>query len=462
MLTPQWIAKATDGKLVRAQPVAVSGFSTDTRTIRPHQVFIALPGATHDGHQFLDEAFQKGASAAVISDATLAHLKSHANLVLVANTQDSLYRMAQAYRSLFQTSLIGITGSVGKTTTKELLGRLLQTRFKSYHSPGNWNNEIGLPLSMLNMPFGTQIGVFELATQRPGELQPLAELVNPSVGVITTVTDAHSGNFSSVEELVNEKWSLINALPLAGGMVVLNADTPLLWSRATHMRFRVDFAIERAGVAYRAEDIAWHDLDGMSFTLVHPSGSTRLHSKLLGTHNIYNILAACAVAMEMRVDAHAVQQVVADFAPFPHRLECTPSQLGIIVDDCYNASPTAVKAAVAAISQLNSAKRKVFVFGDMLELGERAVDYHQEVGDWVHASNIQQVFTLGQLAAVTARTLQKQHGWSPHDAQAAQSLDELETCMKRTLSDENNLILVKGSRSMALDQLVDHLKQPQK
>lgn len=462
MLTPQWIAKATGGKLVRGQAVAVSGFSTDTRTLEPKQVFIALQGTNVDGHRFVDEAFAKGASAAVVSDPAPTHLKAHANLVLVTNTKDSLYRMAQAYRSLFQTSLIGVTGSVGKTTTKELLGRLLQTRFKSYHSPGNLNNEIGLPLSLLNMPLGTQIGVFELATQRAGELKPLAELVNPSVGVITTVADAHSGNFTSVEELANEKWSLVNALPLAGGMVVLNADTHLLWSRATHMRFRVDFAIERTGVAYRAEEISQHDLEGMSFTLVHPAGRTRLHTKLLGRHNIYNILAASAVAMEMRVDAHALQQVVSDFAPFPRRLECKPSQLGIIVDDCYNASPTAVKAAVTALSQLNSAKRKVFVFGDMLELGERAVDYHQEVGNWVHASNIRQVFTLGQLAAVTARTLQQRHGWSPQHAQSAQSLDELETSMKKTLGDENNLILVKGSRSLALDQLVDHLKPPLK
>lgn len=459
VLTPQWIVRATSGKLVRGEPAAVTGFSIDSRTIKARQIFVALQGVRHDGHAFLAEAFARGASGAVVSDSSLAQSSTYRNLILVSNTKDSLQKMAKAYRMLFQVPLVGITGSVGKTTTKELLGRLLQTRLKTYYSPGNFNNEIGLPLSILNMPFGTQIGVFEVATQRPGELKPLAELLWPSIGVVTTVADAHRGHFEDEAQLADEKWSLIDALPLAGGIVVINADDPALWTRSTQQRFRVDFAIERLNVAYRAEDIEPHGLDGMSFTLVHPAGRTPLQTKLLGTHNIYNILAAAAVAMEMRVDAQALQEVVAELSPYPHRLEWKPSRFGIIVDDCYNASPSSVKAAVHTFSQLNNSQHKVFIFGDMLELGEYALGYHQQVAQWVQASSITQVFTVGDLAAETARTLQKQHGWSPKQAQVARSVDELKSHLTTSLQSTDNLILVKGSRSLALDQLVEHLGQ---
>lgn len=458
MLTPQWIAKSTDGKLIRGVPAAVKGFSIDSRTLQPGQVFVALKGPNHNGHDYLDEAFERGAGAAVISEGESARANKHPNLVLVSDTKGALHEMAKAYRMLFQMPLIGVSGSVGKTTTKELLGRLLQTRFNAYYSPGNFNNEIGLPLSLLNMPFGTHTGVFELATQRPGELKPLANLLGPSISVITAITDAHRGFFESEEQLVNEKWSLVDALPLAGGIVVVNADHPQLWSRATNQRFRLDFGIERKAAAFRAEDIQDLGLKGMSFTLVYPNGKMPIRTQLLGRHNLYNILAATAVAMEMRVDVQAIREVVAQMPPYPHRMQWKSSSLGIIVDDCYNASPSAVKAALHTLSAIESEKNKVFVFGDMGEQGEDAVAVHQQVARWVTDANIKQVFTVGELAAETARTLQKQHGWSPSHAQVARTLDELEAHLKQSLPSENNLILIKGSRSMALDQLVDHLK----
>jgi len=456
LLTPQWVAKAVEGKLVRAQATAVQGFSVDSRTLNPRQFFVALKGKNRDGHDFLDQAFQQGATGALISDPQRAKANHH-NLVVVDDTAQGLQQMARRYRLLFQTPLIGVTGSVGKTTTKELLGRLLQTRLKAYYSPGNFNNEVGLPLSLLNMPFGTDTGVFELATQRPGELKAISELLGPSVGIITTVTDAHVGHFADSKQLADEKWALIDALPLAGGIVVINADNPPLWNRSTQQRFRVDFGIRQPHVSYRAEAIELHDLEGMSFTLAHPLGRVRLRTKLLGTHNVYNILAAVAVAMEMRVEAEAVQQVVADLPPYPHRLECKPSRFGTIVDDCYNASPSAVHAALCAFSQFNTSQNKVFVFGDMLELGEHALDYHQQVAQWVQASNVTQVFTVGNLAAETAHTLQMQHGWPEKLAQATHSLDELKSHLNHSLKQQDNLILVKGSRLLALDQLVDQL-----
>jgi len=458
LLSPQWIVKSTDGKLIRGVPAAVKGFSIDSRTIRPGQVFVALKGPNHNSHDYLNEAFERGAGAAVINEGDRARTNKHPNLILVSDTKVALHEMAKAYRMLFQMPLIGVSGSVGKTTTKELLGRLLQTRLNAYYSPGNFNNEIELPLSILNMPFGTDTGVFELATQRPGELKPLANLLGPSISVITAITDAHRGFFESEEQLVNEKWSLVDALPLAGGIVALNADHPALWSRATNQRFRLDFGVTRKAATFRAEHIQDLGLEGMAFTLIYPNGSIPIRTKLLGRHNLYNILAATAVAMEMRVDAQAIRDVVAQMPPYPHRMQWKSSSLGIIVDDCYNASPSAVKAALYTLSAIESEKNKVFVFGDMGEQGDNAVAVHQQVARWVTDTNIKQVFTVGKLAAETAHVLQKQHGWSPSHAKVSSSLNELETHLKQSLCTEDNLILIKGSRSMALDQLVDHLK----
>lgn len=458
MLSSQWVANTTKGKLVRGEAAAIKGFSIDSRAIEPGQVFIALKGVKHNGHHYLNEAFERGASGAVIDEASYAKSTPHPNLVIVGNTLTAFHQMATSYRNLFQMPLVGITGSVGKTTTKDLAGRMLETRLKTYTSPGNLNNEIGLPLSLLNMPFGTDVGVFEVGTQQPGELAPLATMLGPSISVITTVTDAHRGFFATEEDLVKEKWGIVDASPLAGGIVVINADVPSLRSKATGQRFRVEFGIKRTAAMYRAVDIVDKGLEGLSFTLVHPNGNLPMHSPLLGRHNIYNILAATSVAMEMRVDVHAIQEVVSQFFASPHRLERKASRLGIIVDDCYNASPSAVRAAVNTFSKIETQKNKVFVFGDMSELGTKSLDYHQQVAGWVQEAGIKQVFTIGEMAAETARTLQKKHGWKPNQVQTAHSMDELEAHINQSLKTEENLILVKGSRSMALDQLVDHLK----
>lgn len=458
MLTPQWIAKTTHGKLVRKESSAIKGFSIDSRNIQPGQIFLALKGPNHNGHHYLDEVFAKGALGAVIDEGFYGKSTPHPNLIIVNNVQKALHDMAGAYRKLFQMPLVGITGSVGKTTTKDLAGQMLQTRLKTYYSPGNHNNEIGLPLSLVNMPLGTEVGVFELGTQHPGELKPIANLLGPSIGVITAIGDAHRGFFESEEALAQEKWSIIEALPLAGGIAILNADTPSLRAKSTTQRFRVEFGIKRTAATYRAVDIVDKGLEGLAFTLVHPNGSLPMTSPLLGRHNIYNILAAISISMEMRVDVHAIQEVVANFWASPHRLERKASRLGIILDDCYNASPSAVKAAVSTFSQIETQKNKVFVFGGMNELGAESLNYHQQVASWVKDAGIKQIFTIGDMAAETARTLQKKHGWTPNQIQIARSMDELEAHIKDSLKDEDNLILVKGSRAMALDQLVDHLE----
>lgn len=456
MLNAQWIAKAAGGKLIRPRRGTIRGFSIDSRSLLPGQVFVALRGERADGHDHVGHAFERGAGAALVDRPKLADDKRLSDLILVEDTQRALHAVARTYRALFQVPLIGITGSVGKTTTKELLGRMLAQRFKAYHSPGNFNNEYGLPLSVLNMPLGTEIAAFELAAQRPGDIQKLARLLDPSVGVITTVADAHLGFYDSHDQLVREKWSLIEELPVTSGIVVLNADDAQLWNRPTGQRFRVDFAIKRPGAPYRAEELEARGAEGTAFTLVHPGGRTRIETSLIGVHNVYNVLAAAAVALEMRVDPAGVQRAAAAFAPSPHRLERKETRFGLLLDDCYNASPSAVRASLRALGAMGDG-HKVFVFGDMLELGERAADYHRQVAQWIKEAGVERVFTLGPLAAETATALQKQHGWPPERARASRTLEELEGALTSTLSRDDHLILVKGSRGLALERLVDKL-----
>jgi UDP-N-acetylmuramoyl-tripeptide--D-alanyl-D-alanine ligase len=457
VLTAQWVATTLDKRLHRRQSIGVTGFSIDSRSIRHGQFFIALPGARVDGHDFLEQAYDQGASGALVSKDDLESKRKYHNLVVVENTQQSMFQMAKAYRQLFQMPLIGITGSVGKTTTKELLGRLLQTRFKAYVSPGNYNNEIGLPISILNMPFGIDAGVFEVGTQKPGELKPLAYLLGPSISVITSITDAHRGYFENEMALVKEKWSMVDASPLAGGIVALNADHSALWARATNQRFRLDFGIDNKAAMFRAEEIEDFGLDGMAFTLAYPAGRIPMRTPLLGKHNLYNVLAAIAVAVEMRIPPQSIQDIVSKVGAYPHRMERKASPFGTILDDSYNASPTAVKEALNTLSQIDSKSNKIFVFGDMRELGHDEINMHKQVADWLQDSDIRHVFTVGDLAAETVRELQKHYGWTAEKAHAANSVDEVENLLRHALKDDNNLILVKGSRAMALERLVDHL-----
>lgn len=453
-LSIDWIAWVTGGKLQRYRHASIASFSIDSRTLRPGEFFIALKGERTDGHLFLKEAFRRGASGALVSrDIELE--EGFYNIIRVEDTKAALQELARAYRDRFDIPIIGITGSSGKTTTKELLFAILTERFRAYRSPGNYNTEIGLPLAILGMPVESEVGVFELGLQRPGELGLLAEILKPTLGIITTIGDAHLGFFRDREELAENKWELIAQLP-RDGPAVLNFDSPHLRRRIGPLGHDcvISFGIGNE-VDYRAVEIDDTRLEGLRFTLDSPQGGFRIESRLLGRFNIYNILAAAAAALELGASPEDVREAVARFHPLPHRMGLQRSLVGLIIDDSYNANPSSTKEALATLARLRTDRRKVFVFGGMLELGGRAVEAHREIAEVIDGLRLDMVFTLGELAGETGRVLV---GWGwEEQVLMTDDKDKLREALISRLVDDRNLILVKGSRAMELDRLVVNL-----
>jgi UDP-N-acetylmuramoyl-tripeptide--D-alanyl-D-alanine ligase len=449
------MARLVGGQLHHVDPTRqITGFSIDSRCLQPGECFIALPGEQTDGHLFLEDAFRKGASGALIRYFPAG--RTFPNCIQVPDTHIALQQLAAATRQQWDMPVIGITGSSGKTTTKELIYVLVGSHYKSYRSPGNANTEIGLPLALLHMPPATDVGIFELALQRPGEIRTLSEIVRPTLGVITSIGDAHLGFFKSREELARAKWELIERLP-SEGTAVLNFDTPYLaaWAGALPLRV-VGFGIENAQAHVRAEHIHDDQLSGVALEIHTPRHHFSVKTPLLGRANVYNVLAGVAVALELGVSISAIQKALLEFRGLPHRMELKrSSRFGLILDDSYNANPTAVTEALRALARLNVPRhRRVLVFGDMLELGGFSSGLHRELADVIDELGLDRVFTVGERAGETALALQKRANWDATRAMHASDLAELKGQLLKELPDAHNLILIKGSRGMSLDRLV--------
>ena len=468
MWTVTRIAEIVGGQLHHpADPLQhVAGFSIDSRTLRPGEFFIALPGERTDGHLYLTDAFRKGASGALVQRLPRGLADAGVevrNCIEVPDTRRALQQLAAVYRQELTIPIVGITGSSGKTTTKELLYALLSMRFRAYRSPGNYNTEIGLPLALLAMPPDAEAGVFELALQRPGDVELLAQIARPTLGIITTIGEAHLGFFPDREALARAKWALVEHLP-TGGWAILNADAPYLSSWARTLPSRgvqvVPFGLKSPEAAVKAQEIRDDSPDGLAFTICAFGERFAVRTRLLGRANVYNILAAVAAARLLGVEIKLIQEALEAFCPVPRRLELKRSErFGLVLDDSYNANPTAVREALHTLARLRSQsfRRKVFVFGDMLELGERAIELHREIAEVIAGLNVDLVFAIGDLAGETAHALKERYGWGPERVYTARAQDELLQQLEWALPDERNVILVKGSRGMALDRVVDAL-----
>ncbi len=456
MLSLDWIAQVVGGRVHRPDPAReISGVSIDSRLLRAGEFFVALPGQRTDGHLFLEEAFRRGASGAIVSKIPSERFY---NCIQVPDTTRALQQLAAARRKQLSIPIVGITGSSGKTTTKELLYALLSRRYRAYRSPGNYNTEIGLPLALLNMPPDAEVGIFELGLQRPGDLKILSELARPTIGVLTSVGDAHLGFFPSREALARAKWELIESLSTEG-VAALNFDAPHLASWAERLPVRViGFGIEDERASIRAKNIRDDSLEGLAFEISARGERFDVRMHLLGRMNVYNALAASSVAFELDVPVREIQRALSEFKAISHRMELKRSQrFGLILDDSYNANPASTKEALWALARLRVPHRKIFVLGDMLELGSFAKELHRELAGLIDELGLDRVFTVGELAKEAALALAKRPGWGASRALSARSLTELKALLWKELVDDRNLILIKGSRGMELDRLVSAL-----
>jgi UDP-N-acetylmuramoyl-tripeptide--D-alanyl-D-alanine ligase len=446
------VAAVTGGQIIHnGADVTIQGVSTDSRSLQSGELFIALRGERFDGHDYIAQALRHGA-AACLSEEVIAGLTIP--VVQVRNTLIALGDLAQAVRRHFTGPVIGITGTSGKTTTKEMLAAILARRGPGLKSAGNFNNLIGVPLTLFGLSQEHQWAVIEMGMSARGEIARLAEIAAPQIGVITNVGAAHLESLGGISGVARAKGELFIHLP-AGGTAVVNADDPQIRQLPLANGVRRVLFGSAAEAQVRAAAITANETS-VNFVLQLPEGEVRVQLPLPGRHNVQNALAAAAAAWVMAVPAADIAAGLAEFKPCPGRMELVelPDDL-LILDDSYNANPLSMRAALDALHDLGRPGRRIAVLGDMLELGEAARDLHREVGALV-ASRADWLFTLGELAGEIAAGA-AEHGLPVGHIQATATLEELYACLQPLLQPGDRL-LVKGSRGMHMERVTALLR----
>ena len=358
----------------------VTGYSIDSRTLRPGDLFFAVRGPRFDGHTFIERAWDFGAAGVVAERTWAAAHEARGALFAVDDVARGLRELAADARRRWGRPIVGVTGSNGKTTTKDAIAALLARRFRVSKSEGNLNNDLGLPLSLLRADEASEAGVFEMGMNHRGEIARLARIAAPTVGVVTNVSEAHVEYFSSADEIALAKRELIEALP-ADGTAVLNADDERVRAfRDVHGGPVVTFGAGD-GADFQATRIETLGAEGVRFVLRRKGSaeSVRFQSGLIGRHNAVNLAAALATASVFGIDSPDLLDAVGALRPASRRGETSRLGGALIVDDCYNANPRAMEAMLAMLADTR-AERRIAVLGEMRELGERSEELHRQAG----------------------------------------------------------------------------------
>lgn len=430
-----------------------TGLSIDSRTIRKGEIFFAIIGDDNDGHKYVQNAFEAGAAAAVINRSRLHLFGEHrpGPLLAVDDTHEALLNLAGFLRRRIDARFAAVTGSNGKTTTKEMLYAIISIRHKAFRSPGNLNNLYGLPISLGMMPEETTHAVFELGISVPGEMTRLATLIKPELALITNIGPTHLETLGSIENVCKAKFELIDHLPV-GAAIVLNADDPQLMHAAAKRNLAyISFGIERSA-DFRAEKIIFENDGRQSFVI----NGTTVNLPSVGRVNVYNALAAIAASSVWGCGPDEWTIGLANFTPADMRLAVEEFEGLKLIIDCYNANPRSMLASLELLHQFPSEGRKIAILGDMLELGTEAEAMHRDIGKAAGESGLDVLFCLGPLSrnivegAVTS-------GMSAERARHYNNHQELLNALTALIR-RGDLILFKGSRGMELEKIVFGLK----
>jgi UDP-N-acetylmuramoyl-tripeptide--D-alanyl-D-alanine ligase len=432
---------ATGGRLVNGRDLNIAGISIDTRTLKPGELYIAIRGKRLDGHRFCEQAVEKGAAAVVVDSE--GAVPAGAVGIVVENTIDSLGRIAFRHRERMSARVVAIAGSNGKSTTKEMLAAILALKFKTLKSEGSYNNDIGVPLTVLRMTRDIEAAVFEIEMNEPGGTARLARICRPEVGVITNIGDTHLEFMKDRHGVAQEKAELLQALPEKGA-AVLNADDPLVMAIGSSYSpaRRVTFGLEQKAEVF-ATDTEDAGLAGSKFRLM---GKYAVMLPTPGRHNIANCLAACAGAYAMGMHPGDMPEAVARFQPLPMRLRVLRLGETTLIDDCYNANPQSVRAALEVLGQNAPKERCVAFLGDMLELGHDSAEQHRRLGREVGAF-VSRLVLVGPMGEHTARGA---------SAAGLEQIRRFQTSAEARevlfdITNPGDTILVKGSRAMTME-----------
>ncbi len=442
------VAAACGGRVAeRWTQTQVFGVSTDTRKLATGELFVALTGE-RDGHEFVPEARARGAAAALVSKP--AGLPDDFPAVVVADALQALGRLAAWHRGRMPARVGAITGSTGKTSTKDLLGAIMRAVGPSVVARGTQNNEIGVPLTLLQLGPEDRSCVLELAMRGPREIDYLARIAKPDVGVITNIGQSHVGRLGSREAIAQVKAEILEHIA-GGGVAVLNADDFFfsVFAAMAHSRV-VSFGIEQEA-DFRALEVDASGMDGVRFRMATPLGEATVRMRVPGRHNVLNALAASAAAVELGATLDQVVQALEAFEGSSMRMQQVAGPGGsLILNDAYNASPDSVAAALAVLASARA--RRIFVFGDMLEMGPEGEPAHREVGRAAAEAGVTWLIAVGELAALAAQEA-AERGVRTSAVGSPEAAAELVRPELR----EGDVVLVKGSRSMGLERAVEGL-----
>lgn len=442
----QEVLAATGGTASGNSNVTFCGISTDTRTIQPGNLFIALSGENFDGHSYLDSAVAKGATGVVVSRSDV-EIPDNAVVVTVPNTLRALQDIARYHRQRFTIPVIAITGSNGKTTTKDMTAAVLSSKLHVLKTEANYNNEIGLPQTLLRLDSSHQVAVVEMGMRGKGEISDLAAIALPSIGVVTTVGETHVELLGSVEAIAAAKAELVESIPPTG-TIILNGDNPQVRAMAEKTSVKVVFfGLENADIY--ATNIKKAE-QGLTFDCCWPQKTCfSVDLPAFGRHNVYNALAAIAIGKEVGLTASEICQGLSTFTPDAMRLHVQTIGKYRVINDTYNASPLSMAASIDALKDIADG-RTIAVLGDMLELGSIGVAAHRKIGEKLIEKQIDLVVTVGELA--------RHIGLAVIEAdRCAKSYTDHEDARQalKLLLQPGDTILLKGSRGMKMEQLLD-------
>ena len=461
-LNPQTLARVIEGRLAgESGEVLIQGISTDSRSIRAGQIFWALSGERFDGHDFVLEALSKGACGAVVENAFMAAgpPPKGAFIIGVKDTLWALGQLAQWWRKEFsRLKLAAITGSSGKTTTKELTASVLGLRHHTLKTQGNFNNLIGLPLTMLDLEDRHSRAVVEIGMNRPGEIARLTEISNPDVGAITNVGKVHLEGVGDLEGVARAKLEIAHAMRQEVPLILNGDDTFLMERAAPIRRTKFSFGLGK-GNWVRAEAIEDHGLKGICFKLCVDQRRADVRLKVPGIHNVYNALAASALCLILGEELRTISEGLSRFQGLKGRFQVANLRGGVtVVDDTYNSNPLSLKRALDNVKKLGfKAEKTIVVLGDMLELGNYTHQAHIEAGNWVGQMRPKLSIFIGEFAT-HMKDGALEEGLGEERIMVLPGHHEiLNTLMEQM--EEGDLIFLKASRGVGLDQVVAMLKE---
>ena len=454
-LTIATVLEATGGLLIQGNvQMPVAGVSTDSRSIKPGELFFALRGERFDGHRFVTEALKQGGRGAVVDQKGEEIANKTITLIQVADTLQALGDLANLWRKKHPIPVIAVVGSNGKTTTKEMVAGILERTETVLKNPGNLNNLIGLPLSLLKMNAKDSVAVLEMGMNRMGEILRLTRIAEPDVGIITNIGPVHLEGVGSIDGVMKAKGELLEGME-AHGTFIFNADDPRVVALGTKfMGAKISFGIKNPA-DWMAREIHTRRDGGVSFRLAGPAGESAIALKLMGGHQVYNALAASVAASHLGVGIKDIKEGLDAFQPPPMRMELMKKGNGItIINDAYNANPPSMESALHTLAEVTKG-RKIAVLGDMWELGEFAQQAHRELGRQAKEFGIDLLFLLGQFAPHVAQGAQEA-GMSPKAVYIGEDHHAVSLRLARIVH-KGDWVLVKGSRIMNMETIIREL-----